>query len=75
MQGLTLAAITTSEKQTLMLDNINNARLNVKSQQSHSSAKSGSKAPGHSACLKSMSGTITMQGLTYLKSKMDSSNI
>ena len=41
-----------------------NARLNVKSEQSHSSVKSRSRPPGHSACLKSMSRTITMQGMT-----------
>ena len=38
-----------------------NARFDVKSQQSYSSAKSRSKAPGHSASLKNMSKTITMQ--------------
>ena len=37
---------------------------NLKSSQSHSSAKSRSRAPGHTDCLKSMSRTITMQGLT-----------
>ena len=57
IEGLTLRAITAAEKCT-------NARLNVKSRQSHSSAISGSNAPGHSVCLKSMSRTITMQGLT-----------
>ena len=41
-----------------------NARLDVKSKQSHKSAKSRSRAPGHSGCLKSMSRTITIQGLT-----------
>ena len=42
-----------------------NARLNVKSWQSQWSAKSRSTAPRHSACLKSMSRTITIQGLTH----------
>ena len=41
-----------------------NARLDVKSWQSHWSMKSRSRAPGHSACLKSISRTITRQGLT-----------
>ena len=40
-----------------------NARLDVKSWQRHWSAKSMSRASCHSACLKSMSRTITMQGL------------
>ena len=44
--------------------NVNNARLNVKSWQSHSSMKCRSRAPVHSVSLKSMSRTITMQGLT-----------
>ena len=43
---------------------VNNARLDVKSRQSHLSAKSRSRSPGHSGCLKSISRTITMQGLT-----------
>ena len=45
--------------------NVNNATHYVKSQQSQSSTKSGLKALGHSAGLKSMPRTITMQGLTY----------
>ena len=54
-----------SETNFLMLDlTLSNARLDVKSQQSHSSAKSRSRAPGHSVCLKSMLRTITIQGLT-----------
>ena len=44
--------------------NVNNARLDVKSQQSYFSMKSKSRAQGHSACLKDMSRTITMQGLS-----------
>ena len=65
MQGLTLAAIIASEKSTFngTLD-LNNARLHVKSQQSHPSMKSRSRALGHSDCLRSISRTITMQGLT-----------
>ena len=43
---------------------VNNARMEVKSQQSHWGLKSKSRAPGHSVCLKSMSRTTTMQGLT-----------
>ena len=43
--------------------NVNNARLDIKSKQSHSSVKSRSRASGHSACLMSMSRIITMQGL------------
>ena len=58
MQGLTLAAIIASEKRT-------NARLDVKSQQSHPSSTPRSRAPGYIACLKSMSMTVTMQGLTF----------
>ena len=64
MQGLALAAITASEKHILMLDDVYNARLDVKSKQSHSSTKFRSRAPGHSACLKGISMKITMQGLT-----------
>ena len=41
-----------------------NARLNIKSWQSHSSMISRSRAKEHCVCLKSMSRTITMQGLT-----------
>ena len=36
----------------------------VKSQQSHSSEKSRSRASGHSACLKSILKKITVQGFT-----------
>ena len=43
---------------------VNNAIFDVKSQQSHSRAKSRSRALGHSACFKSMPMTITVQGLT-----------
>ena len=56
MQGLSIAAITATEKHTLMLDDIKS--------QSHSSAKSKSRLTSHSACLKSMSRIITMQGVT-----------
>ena len=56
MQGLTPTAITASEKLTLMLDS-------TLSHDSHSSAKSKSRSLGHNACLKSMSRTITVQGL------------
>ena len=42
-----------------------NARLDIKSWQSHSSMKSRSKALSHSACLKSIPRTITVQGLTF----------
>ena len=45
--------------------NVNNARLDVKLQQSYSSTKSRSQAPGNIVCLRSMSRTITMQGLTF----------
>ena len=41
-----------------------NARLDIQSKQSHSGAKSRSRAPGNSVCLKSISMTITMQSLT-----------
>ena len=41
-----------------------NARLDVKSGQSHLSSKSRSRTPVHSACLKGMSRTITMQSMT-----------
>ena len=58
MQGLTIAAITTTEKHTF------NARLDVKSRQSYSCVKSRSRAPGHSTHLKSMLRKITMQGMT-----------
>ena len=57
MQSMILAAITTSKKHNLMLDLTYNDK-------SHWSAKSRSKAPGHSACLKTIFRTITMQGLT-----------
>ena len=63
MQGLTLADITARETHLTTKLELNNARLDVKSQQSHSSTKSRSRAP--SACLKSMSRTITMQGLIF----------
>ena len=43
---------------------MNNARLDIKSRQSHSSTKSRSRALGHYASLKTISWTITMQGLT-----------
>ena len=42
MQGLTLAAITARETHLTTKLEINNARLDVKSQQSHSSTKSRS---------------------------------
>ena len=45
MQGLTFAAITATEKHTLMIDSTLN-------HDSHCSAKSRSRAPGYSACLK-----------------------
>ena len=45
---------------------VNIARLDIKSWQSHSSMKSRSRAPVHSACLKSMLRTIITQGLTLL---------
>ena len=64
MQGLTFAAITASEKHTLMLDSTYIIQDSTKNNQSHSSAKSRSRAWGHNARLKSMSRTITMQGLT-----------
>ena len=43
--------------------NVNNARLDLKSR--HLSAKSRSGALGHSACLKSLSRTITMKSLIH----------
>ena len=49
MQGLTLAAITASEKHTLMLDPTQIMLDDIESQQSHSSMKSGSRVLGHSA--------------------------
>ena len=61
MQGLTLAAIIAAEKQTLMLESMQNYVISFKS---HWSVKCRSRAPGHSACLKDMLRTITMQGLT-----------
>ena len=42
----------------------NNARLDVKPRQSYSSTQTMSRVLGHSAYLKSMLSTITMQGLT-----------
>ena len=42
----------------------NNAGLDVKSQRSHSSVKSRSRVLGLSACLKSISRTMTVQSLT-----------
>ena len=55
MQGLTHATITTSEKCTFNARlNVKSARLDVKSQQSHSSMKSRSRVLGRSACLKSI---------------------
>ena len=57
MQGMRLAAINASEKRTLMLDS-------TKNNDGHWSAKSRSRTLGHNACLKSMSRTITVQGLT-----------
>ena len=39
-----------------------NARVDVKLQQTHWSMKCRSRAAGHSACLKGMLWTITMQG-------------
>ena len=41
---------------------VNNARLDVKSRQTHLNMKSSSRAPGHSVCSKSLSRTITLQG-------------
>ena len=61
MQGLTLTAITASEKYTLMLDDVIDARLGVKSWQSHSSTKCRSRTPVHNACLKSLSRTYITQ--------------
>ena len=65
MQGLTLIAITASEKYTLMLDDVNSARLGVKSWQSHSSTKCRSRTPVQSACLKSVSRTNITQFLLH----------
>ena len=53
MQGLKFAAITASEKCTLMPELTKTL-----------SAKSRSRAQGHSVCLKSMSRIITLHGLT-----------
>ena len=64
MQGLTLIATTASEKSRLMLDLIEIMLDDVKSGQSHSRTRSRSRASGHTACLKTISRTITMQGLT-----------
>ena len=63
LQGLTLAAIATSKKHFNARLDVNKGRLDL-DHNSHSSMKSRSRALGHSACLKSMSRTITMQGLT-----------
>ena len=56
MQGFTLAAVKGMEKHTL------NSRLDLQSCQRQRSLKCRSRAPGHGACLKSMSKTIPMQG-------------
>ena len=58
------AAITASEEGILMLDLTSIMLDDVKSKQSHFSMKSKSKALGHSVGLKSISRTITIQGLT-----------
>ena len=65
MQGSTLAAIIDSENTLNARFGVNNARLDLKSQQSHPSAKSRSRAPSHGAFLKSMSRVINMKGLTF----------
>ena len=57
MQDLILTAIIASEKCALMPDP-------SKIMTNHWSAKSKSRALGHSECLKTMSRTITMQGFT-----------
>ena len=57
IQVLTPAALNATQKHTLMLDSTLN-------HDSHSSAISRSMAPEHNVYLKSMSRTITMQGLT-----------
>ena len=49
MQSLTIAAITATEKHTLMLDS-----MYMLNHDSHLSAKSRSRAPGHSVCLESI---------------------
>ena len=57
MQGLTLTAISATEKRTLKLDStLNHNKV--------TGARNLGQGVGHSACLESMSRTITMQGLT-----------
>ena len=58
MQGMTLAFMTVSEKKHFKsIHDVNN-------DDNHRSAKVTSRELGHNGCLKSMSRTITMQGLT-----------
>ena len=54
MQDFTLAAVTDAEKM----------KLRCKIEQSQWTVKYMSRAPGHGACLKGKSRTITMKGLT-----------
>ena len=63
MQGLTRSYHRFKETHINARFDDNNASLDVKSQQSNSISRS--RAPSHSGCLKSMSRTITMQGLTF----------
>ena len=59
MQDFTLAAITDAEKMKLRCK-IEQSQI----EQSQWTVKYMSRAPGHGACLKDKSRTITMQGLT-----------
>ena len=55
MQDFIFTAITAAERH-------NNSRLDIKFCQSQWSMKCRSRAPGHSACFKSVSRTATVQG-------------
>ena len=57
MQGFMLTAIFAAEKCILFIDNVNF--------DSHLSVKCRSRSPGHDACLKSVSRTITIQGFIF----------